>query len=104
MKLVPTSDAAKAMKQKVVDKGLRLLGLEDGKIERLALIDFTQLMNMVCTGDNDESSKFTLRAVDKRGVVHETNSPLLLLCKSNQFSFLQLPKRYLLEALKPKQN
>ena len=97
VKLVPTSDAAKAMKQKVVDKGLRLLGLEDGKIERLALIDFTQLiMNMVCTGDNDESSKFTLRAVDKRGVVHETELSFTTTLQSNQFSFPAIAKTVLI--------
>lgn len=93
VKLVPTSEAAKAMKQKVVDKGLRLLGLEDEKIERLALIDFTQLvMNMVCTGDADESSKFTLRAVDKRGVVHETDLSFTTTLQSNQFSFPAITK------------
>lgn len=93
VKLVPTSEAAKAMKQKVVDKGLRLLGLEDEKIERLALIDFTQLvMNMVCTGDADESSKFTLRAVDKRGVVHETDLSFTTTLQSNQFSFPAIAK------------
>lgn len=97
VKLVPTSDAAKAMKQKIVDKGLRLLGLEDGKIERLALIDFTQLiMNMVCTGDNDESSKFTLRAVDKRGVVHETELSFTTTLQSNQFSFPAIAKTVLI--------
>lgn len=97
VKLVPTSDAAKAMKQKVVDKGLRLLGLEDEKIERLALIDFTQLvMNMVCTGDNDESSKFTLRAVDKRGVVHETELSFTTTLQSNQFSFPAITKTVLI--------
>lgn len=97
VKLVPTSDAAKAMKQKIVDQGLRLLGLEDEKIERLALIDFTQLvMNMVCTGDNDESSKFTLRAVDKRGVVHETDLSFTTTLQSNQFSFPEITKTILI--------
>lgn len=97
VKLVPTSDAAKAMKQKIVDQGLRLLGLEDEKIERLALIDFTQLvMNMVCTGDYDESSKFTLRAVDKRGVVHETDLSFTTTLQSNQFSFPEITKTVLI--------
>ncbi len=103
VKLVPTSDAAKAMKQKVVDKGLRLLGLEDEKIERLALIDFTQLvMNMVCTGDNDESSKFTLRAVDKRGVVHETELSFTTTLQSNQFSFPAITKTVLIGSTEAK--
>ena len=86
VKLVPTTDAAIAMKRKVVDKGLRLLGLEDN-IERLALIDFTQLvMNMVCTGSTDESSTFTLRAVDNRGVVQEKELSFTTTLQSNQFS------------------
>ncbi len=92
VKLVPTTDAAIAMKRKVVDKGLRLLGLEDN-IERLALIDFTQLvMNMVCTGSTDESSTFTLRAVDNRGVVQEKELSFTTTLQSNQFSLPAITK------------
>lgn len=87
IELVPTEEQGIAKKQKVVDKGLRLLGLEED-IEKLALIDFTQLvMNMLCTGDADETSTFTLRATDKRGVVQEQEFSFSTTLQSNQFSF-----------------
>lgn len=87
IELVPTEEQGIVKKQKVVDKGLRLLGLEEN-IEKLALIDFTQLvMNMLCTGDADETSTFTLRATDKRGVVQEQEFSFSTTLQSNQFSF-----------------
>lgn len=93
VELVPTSEEGIAMKQRVLEKGLRLLGLDDN-IERLALIDFTQLvMNMLCTGDADETSKFTLRAVDKGGRVQETELSFTMVLQSNQFSFPPITKK-----------
>lgn len=93
VELVPNSEESIAMKQRVLDKGLRLLGLDDS-IERLALIDFTQLvMNMLCTGDADEASTFTLRAVDKGGRVQETELSFTTILQSNQFSFPAITKQ-----------
>lgn len=102
VKLVPTTEDATAMKRKVTDKGLRLLGLEDN-IERLALIDFTQLiMNLLCTGDADESSTFTLRAVDKRGVVQEKELSFTTTLQSNQFSLPALPQTVMIGSTEAK--
>lgn len=93
VELVPNSGESIAMKQRVLDKGLRLLGLDDN-IERLALIDFTQLvMNMLCTGDADEASTFTLRAVDKGGRVQEAELSFTTILQSNQFSFPAITKQ-----------
>lgn len=93
VELVPTGEEGIAMKQRVLEEGLRLLGLDDN-IERLALIDFTQLvMNMLCTGDADETSKFTLRAVDKGGRVQETELSFTTVLQSNQFSFPPITKK-----------
>lgn len=93
VELVPNSEESIAMKQRVLDKGLRLLGLDDS-IERLALIDFTQLvMNMLCTGETDEASTFTLRAVDKGGRVQETELSFTTILQSNQFSFPAITKQ-----------
>lgn len=96
IELVPTEEIGIAKKQKVVDKGLRLLGLEES-IERLALIDFTELvMNMLCTGDADETSTFTLRATDKRGVVQEQEFSFSTTLQSNQFSFPAIEKKVMI--------
>lgn len=96
IELVPTEALGIAKKQKVVDKGLRLLGLEES-IERLALIDFTELvMNMLCTGDADETSTFTLRATDKRGVVQEQEFSFSTTLQSNQFSFPAIEKEVMI--------
>lgn len=92
IELVPAEEAGKAAKQKVVDKGLRLLGLEES-IEKLALIDFTQLvMNMLCVSDADETSTFTLRATDKRGVVQEQEFSFNTTLQSNLFSLPAIEK------------
>lgn len=79
-------------KQKLVDKGLRLIGLGED-IKNLALIDFTKLvMNLVCTGDADETSSFVLRAVDTGGRVQETEISFKATMQSNMFAFPEIEK------------
>ena len=77
-------------KRKLADKGLRLIGLGED-IKNLALIDFTKLvMSLVCTGDADETSSFTLRAVDMGGRIQETEVSFKATMQSNMFAFPEI--------------
>lgn len=78
------------IKRQLEDNGLRLIGLNEN-LEKLALIDFTPLiMGLLCTGDADENSTFTLRATDTGGRVEEKELVLNVLMQSNQFSFPEI--------------
>lgn len=88
--LASKDESQMAFKQQLVDRGLRLIGLNDN-LEKLALVDFTKLvMNLLCTTDADELSTFTLRSTDMGGRVEEKELVLNVLMKSNQFSFPEI--------------
>lgn len=85
--LASQEEAQIAAKQMLIDKGLRLVGLND-EIEKMALIDFTSLvMNLLCTEGTEETSTFTLRATDKGGRTQETEVTFSMTMQGNQFSF-----------------
>lgn len=85
--LASQNEEQKAAKQMLVDKGLRLIGLND-EIGNLALIDFTSLiMNLVCTEGAEETSTFLLRATDTGGRTQETEVSFSMTMQGNQFSF-----------------
>lgn len=90
--LASKEQASLTEKRKLADKGLRLIGLGED-IKNLALIDFTKLvMSLVCTGDADETSSFTLRAVDMGGRVQETEVSFKATMQSNMFAFPEIAK------------
>ena len=85
--LASQNEEQKAAKQMLVDKGLRLIGLND-EIGNLALIDFTSLiMNLVCTEGAEETSTFLLKATDTGGRTQETEVSFSMTMQGNQFSF-----------------
>ncbi len=85
--LASQNEAQKAAKQMLVDKGLRLIGLND-EIGNLALIDFTSLvMNLLCTEGTEETSTFSLRATDTGGRTQEAEVSFSMTMQGNQFSF-----------------
>lgn len=89
-------------KQLLINKGLRLIGLEED-IDKLALIDFTQLiMNLLCTGDADETSSFTLRATDKGGRIQEQELSFKTILQSNQFSLPEITEKVLIGSTEAK--
>ena len=88
--LASQNEEQKAAKQMLVDKGLRLIGLND-EIGNLALIDFTSLiMNLVCTEGAEETSTFLLRATDTGGRTQETEVSFSMTMQGNQFSFPEI--------------
>ena len=86
--LASQSEEQKSAKQMLVDKGLRLIGLNE-EIENLALIDFTALvMNLLCTeGKAEETSTFSLKATDTGGRTQEAEVTFSMTMQGNQFSF-----------------
>lgn len=85
--LASQSEEQKAAKQQLVDKGLRLIGLND-EIGNLALIDFTALiMNLVCVEGAEETSTFSLKATDTGGRTQEAEVTFSMTMQGNQFSF-----------------
>lgn len=94
--LVSAEGEDKEKKQLLISKGLRLVGLDDN-IDKLALIDFTQLiMNLLCTGDADETSSFTLRATDRGGRIQEQELSFKTILQSNQFSLPEITEKVLI--------
>ncbi|WP_346713385.1 DUF4493 domain-containing protein [Mediterranea massiliensis] len=88
--LASQNEEQKAAKQMLVDKGLRLIGLND-EIGNLALIDFTSLiMNLVCTEGAEETSTFLLKATDTGGRTQETEVSFSMTMQGNQFSFPEI--------------
>lgn len=83
--LASKDEKSLATKEKLIEKGLRLIGLGDD-INKLALIDFTKLvMNLVCITEADEESSFTLRATDTGGRTQETEISFKAITQSNMF-------------------
>ena len=85
--LASQSEEQKSAKQMLVDKGLRLIGLNE-EIENLALIDFTGLvMNLLCLEGAEETSTFSLKATDTGGRTQEKEVTFSMTMQGNQFSF-----------------
>lgn len=84
--LASTDPAQIATKEALEEKGLRLIGFEE--LDKLALIDFTPLiMNLICTGLEDETTTFKLKATDKGGRTEESEVTLSMTMQNNRFAF-----------------
>ena len=85
-----SNDAAQvATKEALEGKGLRLIGLEENS--KLALIDFTPLiMNLLCTGVDDEVSTFKLKATDIHGRTEESEVVFSMTMQNNLFAFPEI--------------
>ena len=87
--LLSTDAAQTATKEALIAKGLRLVGLKQG--EKLALIDFTPLvMNLLCTGYEDETSTFTLRATDVHGRIQKSEVTFSMVMQNNLFALPEI--------------
>lgn len=87
--LLSTDEGQIATKEALIAKGLRLVGLKQG--EKLALIDFTPLvMNLLCTGYEDETSTFTLRATDVHGRIQKSEVSFSMVMQNNLFSLPEI--------------
>ena len=85
-----SNDAAQvATKEALEGKGLRLIGLEENS--KLALIDFTPLiMNLLCTGVDDEVSTFKLKATDIHGRTEESEVVFSMTMQNNLFALPEI--------------
>lgn len=84
-------------KKLLFEKGLRVIGLGDN-IERLALIDFTNLVrNIQCVNNEEETSTFTLRATDIGSRKEEKELVFSTKMESNLFAFPEITDKVLID-------